>query len=748
MDITEISKDDLEQAADLAVSCFSDDLYFKKMMPGEQERKAELKKNFLDAVSYCISEHGAYGMKDNGRLIAFMLFFDYDRLNKSDHRQMSRFFGYEASDRSRFQLTHPTTMTDRRFIQLKAEECGVHTTYLLSLGVDESYRRSGLATQMVKFVRGNYPNNYLLGDVSSPESLGIYEKMGFQITEMSENYYWVKGNPLLDSTGVESLQKIYLAVPGVEMLSLVFGGTEIPYRSAEIPGYQIEKDSTVSSFVKNPSSNCRALIAQVTQDQLFAYQKYICLANNTEEYRSDGGTDYFIYYRTHAYDGPVLYNDLLNEMLRTRQSEWKIIPDVYVSFPVEYGSASVLENASQGKYDKTVSQLLDLLDFRTHFESGVPKQSNSLKKSGFKERIQRYYLGKIKIVVTCEITPETYLTGGGAIGQPALVDLILSVDQQSSCGVVSVASLSCPFLLSHLLDSVVRNQFTVLKEDGSTVNFYEFLESEYGILKRGTPKAFVTIPSKRNQIKNSELASLLFMETIYQQGENMGRVIDGDIVEIVENEHGMAQYEYAHGYAYSNIFIQISDSFPFEVANRIAFESITLFYIELLMFEESSIVMTSEKIVDFLSSGENRTPNEVLSQTHRIFDEYSKTIEFWDIQVNYPSSKKSLAMLRNAFRMDEQLQRLERNQNQLQRVFDTQRDLLDRLDSSSLNYILLFFTLLQILALLMPGIFTGSGIFTQQKILAYLFLAAGLFVYVKLKNRILARSVRINRHKH
>ena len=48
----------------------------------------------------------------------------------------------------------------------------------------------------------------------------------------------------------------------------------------------------------------------------------------------------------------------------------------------------------------------------------------------------------------------------------------------------------------------------------------------------------------------------------------------------------------------------------------------------------------------------------------------------------------------------------------------------------------------------MPGIFTGSGIFTQQKILAYLFLAAGLFVYAKLKNRILARSVRTNRHKH
>ncbi|MBW7571398.1 GNAT family N-acetyltransferase [Caproiciproducens faecalis] len=743
MEITEISESDWEQAADLAVSCFINDLYFQKMIPEEQERKSELKKNFLDAVTYCGAENGAFGIKENGRLIAFILFFDYDRLNKSNPQQMSRFFGYDASGGSRFQLTHPTTVSDQRFIQLKAEECGVRTTYLLSLGVDEPYRRAGLATRLVRFVRESYPNHSLLSDISNPESIGLYKKQGFQIREMSENYYWVKGDPLLDSAGAENAEQIYLALPNEETLSAVFGNEQIAFETAEIFGYRVEKNSAGYSFLKEPSACCRAVIAPVSREQLFLYQKTICLANNTEEYRSGGGKNYFIYYRTYPYDNPVLYNGLLNEMLRTRQSEWSIIPDVYVSFPIEYSSISALQNAGQGKYDKTIAQLLDLLDFRTHFESGVPKQ-NSLPKNGssFKERIRRYYLGKIKIVVAGETTPETYLTGGEEIGRPAFVDLILSVDRQSSCGVVSVASLSCPFLLSHFLDSIVRNQFTVKKDNGDTENFYEYLEREFQVLKRGTPKAFVTIPNKRGQIQNNELASLLFTETIYQQGENMGRVIDRDVVQIVENEHGMAQYEYAHGYAYSNIFVQISDTFPFEITNRIEFESITLFYIELLMFEESAIVTTSEKIVDFLSPDGGHTPNEVLSKTHQIFDEYSRTIEFWDIQVNYPSSKKSLAMLRNAFRIDEQLQRLERNQNQLQRVFDTQRDLLDRLDSSNLNYILLFFTLLQVLALLVPGIFTTGGIFTEQKILAYLFLAAGLFVYVKLKNRILARSVR------
>jgi len=122
--------------------------------------------------------------------------------------------------------------------------------------------------------------------------------------------------------------------------------------------------------------------------------------------------------------------------------------------------------------------------------------------------------------------------------------------------------------------------------------------------------------------------------------------------------------------------------------------------------------MTNERIVEFLSSMTEHNPNKILSQTNQILTDYSKTIEFWDIEVNYPSSKKSLAMLRHAFRIDEQLRRLARNQEQLQRVFNTQRDLLDRLDSSSLNYILLFFTLLQVLALLVPSIFSTDGIFS------------------------------------
>ncbi len=741
MDIMKIHTEDTEEISNLAVACFLKDHYFIKMFPEEQERKEKLKEMFQDSICYCSREDGAYGIKKDGCWAAFALFFDYDKLNKSDDKQMRRFFGFASDKESRYRAMREPETSDQNFIKLKAEECGIRSTYLLSIGVDETHRQEGLATKLVKFIRNSFPNNYLISDISNPLSLRLYEKLGFQQSQISKDYYWVSSSPLLDVRNVED-EKIYLAIPDEDMLASVFSEPPILIKSIEILDFTIEKDYNFFSFIKKLGAYCKAVLVQVTPEQLFQYQKFVNLSNTFEEYRSDEGSfQYLIYYRTYPYQNPALYNPLLTDMLKTRKSEWEIISDAYISFPVEYNRDFLPDESEPQKYDKMV------LDFRTHFESGIPKKSDgSGRPSDFKERIQRYYLGKKRVLVTEETTPDTYLTGGNPIGQPAYVDIILSIDKLSSCGVASVISLSCPFLLSHLLDSTIRNQLIVVDDDGSLLNFYEYIEKEYKLIKRGTPKAFLSIRNDRSNISNYELSSLLFTETIYGQDEGMGRVIDSDITAIVEDAHGMAQYEYAHGYAYSNIFIQISNSFPFEVENRISCESISLFYIELLMFEESAIVMTNERIVEFLSSMAEHNPNKILSQTNQILTDYSKTIEFWDIEVNYPSSKKSLAMLRNAFRIDEQLRRLARNQEQLQRVFNTQRDLLDRLDSSSLNYILLFFTLLQVLALLVPSIFSTDGIFSPYKILSYLFLIVALAAYVKLKNIILSRSVITDRH--
>ncbi|MDF2633039.1 MAG: family N-acetyltransferase, partial [Caproiciproducens sp.] len=210
MDVIKIHTKDTDEISNLAVACFMEDHYFIKMFPEEQERKEKLKEMFQDSISYCSREDGAYGIKKDGCWVAFALFFDYDRLNKSDDKQMRRFFGFASDKKSRYRAMREPETSDQNFIKLKAEECGIRSTYLLSIGVDETHRNAGLATKLVKFIRSSFPNNYLISDISNPLSLRLYEKLGFQQSQISTDYYWVSSSPLLDVRNVED-EKIYLA---------------------------------------------------------------------------------------------------------------------------------------------------------------------------------------------------------------------------------------------------------------------------------------------------------------------------------------------------------------------------------------------------------------------------------------------------------------------------------------------------------------------------------------------------------
>lgn len=79
----------------------------------------------------------------------------------------------------------------------------------------------------------------------------------------------------------------------------------------------------------------------------------------------------------------------------------------------------------------------------------------------FKHRIDRYYLDAVQCRITKEMIMDILDKENVVIGSDLYTQIIVSVDKESNIGVLYVISLSCPFLLSHLLDNVVRNQLLV-----------------------------------------------------------------------------------------------------------------------------------------------------------------------------------------------------------------------------------------------------------------------------------------------
>jgi len=51
----------------------------------------------------------------------------------------------------------------------------------------------------------------------------------------------------------------------------------------------------------------------------------------------------------------------------------------------------------------------------------------------------------------------------------------------------------------------------------------------------------------------------------------------------------------------------------------------------------------------------------------------------------------------------------EKNQKELRNLFETKRDIIDRMESTMLNYIILFLTLIQGISIILPMIFGGTN---------------------------------------
>ena len=501
------------------------------------------------------------------------------------------------------------------------------------------------------------------------------------------------------------------------------------------------EDFGIDVFCRRENAVCTGVLVEMDYDGYLRYQRLLNVSHYDEAFSGDAS----LFIQTVPYRGAPLVNDILKEMLPTRQREWALIPDVFVSVPVVYSSWDQIEqNAVSG--DKKSNDLLIDLDFRTHSEAGVPSDLENVDDlANFKRRIQRFYLGKAQIQIIEESTVDHYADDdNGQIGAPANVDLYISLDRESNCAVLTWYSLSSPFLISQLMDNITRNNLMVIDSSGK-VNFFDYVHTRFGLIKRGASKIFTIIPKDRNCLSPSQTASLLAAETIYPDGENFGKIIDEEIVSIVNTENGMGQYDRAVVFAYDNVVLQFSPDFKETLRNRLCEESITLFYIELILFEEAAIHIADRQIIKLFTSDLTNEPVHFLEQVSQIYDDYSKTIDFWNIQVKYPTSQKSIDMLRKAFRIKEQLEFMQRNQDHLQTVFDTKCDIVDRKDARRMDTSLAILSILAVFSAWIDGydyiatwsdLFSNSTIQIFQKVLfVFVLITAGYAVTHLFGNR-------------
>lgn len=540
--------------------------------------------------------------------------------------------------------------------------------------------------RLVELLREQYRDSHLLFRISGEQSEKFQEGLAVvseknlkshRYDAAGENVWLFHFAPQIRMEDTYFEEEILLILPGQEVL-LEMGIEEAEVTMVELTGYEIVQSEKGSAFFRKPGAACEGVLLQCDYEQLLRYQRFINLTDYEEHFEQTDRGKALIYSEKYQSDSSLLWNDLLREMVKTRKAEWSIVPDSYIMYPVTYKDHDrLLECAC---YDnQEISNYMHYMDIRLQCETGVPFGKDGIDlMERYKNRLERIPLGRLRVRITLEMILDILDHEDQPVGCDAEVEAVLSIDRSSHIGVLTLVSLSTPFLLSHFLDNIVRNQLMVIEENGEAVNLYAYMQEKWGLNASGTPKSYEMIPKEKNCLNKKQLGAVLLSETIYEEGEDFGEFTDAEILKLTNSETGMGQYSRAFVVAHTNVLLDFEKDLRGTIQARMYNAAFTCFYVELLMFEEAALTCFNKELIDLMAEVMRIEPTEFLTRARTITNRYLNTVDFWNVSVNYPSSQKSLQMIRKSFLIDDLREKMEYNQKQVGNIFNINREIVDR----------------------------------------------------------------------
>lgn len=540
--------------------------------------------------------------------------------------------------------------------------------------------------RLVELLREQYRDSHLLFRISGEQSEKFQEDLAVvseknlkshRYDAAGENVWLFHFAPQIRMEDTYFEEEILLILPGQEVL-LEMGIEEAEVTMVELTGYEIVQSEKGSAFFRKPGAACEGVLLQCDYEQLLRYQRFINLTDYEEHFEQTDRGKALIYSEKYQSDSSLLWNDLLREMVKTRKAEWSIVPDSYIMYPVTYKDHDrLLECAC---YDnQEISNYMHYMDIRLQCETGVPFGKDGIDlMERYKNRLERIPLGRLRVRITLEMILDILDHEDQPVGCDAEVEAVLSIDRSSHIGVLTLVSLSTPFLLSHFLDNIVRNQLMVIEENGEAVNLYAYMQEKWGLNASGTPKSYEMIPKEKNCLNKKQLGAVLLSETIYEEGEDFGEFTDAEILKLTNSETGMGQYSRAFVVAHTNVLLDFEKDLRGTIQARMYNAAFTCFYVELLMFEEAALTCFNKELIDLMAEVMRIEPTEFLTSARTITNRYLNTVDFWNVSVNYPSSQKSLQMIRKSFLIDDLREKMEYNQNQVGNIFNINSEIVDR----------------------------------------------------------------------
>lgn len=407
------------------------------------------------------------------------------------------------------------------------------------------------------------------------------------------------------------------------------------------------------------------------------------------------------------------------------------VADIYTVIPFKYDDLSILKKFSSNENNYIVNNIFTGLRFQEHHELGNENQNITK----YQDRILRLDLGNFDFLLTKEKQYNYFQKKLNTLVQDEVIKirLTLSVDILTHTCLLYLINLGAKSNPTLYLDEISRNDIMIKLDNQNIsiinklvkkrleidptykgkiktidnyqgINLYQYLNLTLGLSKMGTPRHLVISPNLSDSSDHTYQTklSLLNAKGLYEEGYELGQFTLTQTSSI-DDEFESEIYDYCKIYMSNNVLLQIGDTFKDYVIERIDFAVVNLFYIELLQFEEAAIQIANNNISKYISEFKDKNRLSLISNTKAlkkfslIHIEYAKTLDFWNLNLNYQTSDKFLKQMRNKFNTDKLLETYERNKEEIESIYKSRNDRIVNFIGFAISIIGGFFTIMQIL---------------------------------------------------
>ncbi len=682
--LKQIAADDIEQLSCLAVEAFREDSYFREAFKAD-DLDSTLYDIFKQCASICLECGKVVGAFESATntMVGFALMFDFNNVREKHPQYYKKIF--------------PEALGLNKLSAKVEKIVGKYSEYLyiLALGVSPAWRKRGVCSLMIECIKQSYVQYNFIADISNEAMYDILcSKFGFESVGKVEQLSVVRSLTNLSERidACYSMDDVAFLAPNDFDAQLL---PEVKSCQRDVEVGHLAQQSGSLHFTQDIQ---QGVVAQIVVGSIKTLQYWQRLINPllVEEIVVDiNGRDVLCYVQQSliGLDTDTCLRNL--SVAKQYADEFDLGCDIFTCVPIEYEQISKLVESSQRPVN--IQKVVDCLTFRTDFETGVFGDYND-SDSQLSKRIERRYLGCYGLRIYQESAMSSFgcaFDDSNIISENLTIGVVVSVDRQTSCGVLHLLLLSPNVPLTQYLDSVSRNQL-IINIDGESKSLFAYLEEQFAIYKRGASKNYVCLHEDRKKLDNQLLASVLYSETYYRDEEGLGQVIDPGIMDQVNLEMGLSQYNYAVAYFHRNTLVQIA---PLKcgLSDRILSQTVALFYVEMVMFEESTMGSMTSKIIKFLADIDNDKTKKTLENIATLYDENAKSMAFWDLKLNYPSSMVSIDRIREAFQIEKHREQLELKKMQLLNISESHSNLNSYIESQVVSVVGALLTIISLL---------------------------------------------------